>query len=161
MSNTIQQFNLDINSELWLSRLTSPRVSLKRDGAGPEYHYHSARDLHTREEFHELTQAILGCLPEGYELIDLWANLMTRGNYRTLHDHMRIETGVTLCGCLYLTKGSALEFPQEDPPVSVTPRPGLLVVFAPSALHRVAPSDATERWSIGFNARPNARPSSH
>ena len=153
----IRTSDLDINCELWLSRLTSPNVPLKRDGVGQEYHYHTTRDLHTRQEFRDLTNAILACLPEGCELIDLWANLLTRGNYRTLHDHVRPETSVTLSGVLYLTDGSALTFPRTSPLISVAPRPGLLVVFPPSALHRVEPSYAVERWSLGFNARRTAR----
>jgi hypothetical protein len=146
----IQQYNLDINTQLWLARLQSPSVQLKRDGDGPEYHYHTPRDLHTRPDFTPLIAAIHEQIP-GYEFIDCWGNLMTYGNYRTLHDHRRSETGVSLCFCLYLTEGSALVFPRED--IAITPRPGLLVTFPPDRLHRVEPSGLIERWSVAGNLR--------
>jgi hypothetical protein len=149
----IEKFELDINVPLWLGRLTSPRVSLQRAGVGGSQPYRTARDLHTRPEFRDLADRILGCLPEGYEFISLWANLYTGGNYVTLHDHTKRDKDSNLSGCVFLTHGSPLTFPRESPPISVAPVPGLLIVFPSDAKHCVETSDTPERWSLAFNAR--------
>lgn len=83
-----------------------------------------------------------------------WFNINQRNDYNEWHDHDR-GTGGELCGCLYIQPSSAggiFEYEYEGDIKTITPTPGMLILFPDSINHRVTPSETNEkRISMAFN----------
>ncbi len=88
-----------------------------------------------------------------------WFNEMQPGQRTTLHSHE--EADELLSAVYYLNcppDSGRLILHDSDAQIVVTPRPGLLVMFAPDLPHEVEPNaTAQTRLSIAFNVGP--RPS--
>ena len=85
-----------------------------------------------------------------------WFNEMPPGHKTTLHSH---EEDDELLSAVYYLKCSEnsgrLILHDEDARIMVTPRPGLLVLFAPDLPHEVEENTGQEtRLSIAFNFGP-------
>lgn len=83
-----------------------------------------------------------------------WFNINSGNDYNEWHDHDR-GTGGEMCGCLYIqtpSKGGTFEYDHNGEIKSITPTPGMLILFPDFIKHRVTPNETNEkRISMAFN----------
>ena len=89
-----------------------------------------------------------------------WFNEMQPGQRTTLHTHEEHDELLSAVYYLSCTANSGrLILHDDDALISVTPRPGLLVLFPPDLPHEVEENASDQvRLSIAFNFGPARRP---
>lgn len=85
-----------------------------------------------------------------------WFNAMEPGHRTSLHSHEELDE--RLSAVYYVTApadAGRLVLHDNDRPIAVTPRAGLLVLFAPDLPHEVETNNSTQmRLSVAFNFGP-------
>ncbi len=145
----LPKWELDLKS-VELPKVELPKIDLfDFDRAGPRVELRPVREFALRAAREILQQAKLH---HGF-----WFNEMQPGHSTTLHSHEELDE--LLSAVYYINSppdSGRLILHDDEARISVTPRPGLLVLFPPDLPHEVEENRSDRvRLSIAFNFGPS------